>query len=439
MAQGKSFDRYSSRSLAKGASPDPKGRVFIAKRICVDLSHILICLASVDTVRQLYFGRLKADVLERLKEACENNTFFELSPGWFCSVGRLGKNSGYRYRVQDNETGIILLVASYYAMEDEDGNHLKIELSPHFLAARGVKQVQAQLNILAHRFLSTCEPTGCAVHLALDVQGWQPGQSFEDNFRTRSRAVRPFDGISNLEFDGLSEVVASYGKGARQSIMFGKPNSLQAVIYDKSREIEVSDKVDYFHQQWGVYTMGEFDPSQPVSRIEMRVHHNVMREIAEGQGEQWKTFEHVSQYLTDIWRYCLNTQRLDYSSVYIDPVWQLFRDDPEFIHPANGLLMRRKKKEDQSAIGRNYGIIIGNLVTVLTRQGFNAEMIMYELKKLRMYKDMLEYYANVRKISEAELKERIRNAVIKRKTTGKAAGFALAGPAYDYGVNHASG
>jgi hypothetical protein len=429
MAQGKSFDRFSSQSLCRGTDPDPKGRVFMAKRICVELFHIVLCLASVDTVRQLFYGRLRLDVLERLQAACESNTFFELLPGWFCSVGRLGKNSGYRYRVQDNETGVILLVGSYFQELEDQGNHLKIELSPHFLARYGVKQVQSQLNTFARQFLSTMEPTGCAVHLALDVQGWQPGRDFEDNFRSRSRAVRPFDGISNLEFDGLAQVVASYGKGARQSYMFGKPNSLQAVIYDKSKEIVVSDKVDFFYQQWGNYTMGEFDPSQPVWRVEMRVHHNVMREIAEGQGEQWKTFEHVAAHLTDIWRYCLNTQRLDYSSTYIDPVWQLFRDDPVFLHPATGVLIVREKKQDQSAIGRNYGIILGNLVTVMSRQGFNADMIMYELKKLRFYKDMLEYYANVRKIDEEGLREKVLAGVIKRKTLGKSGGYALGGSA----------
>jgi hypothetical protein len=61
------------------------------------------------------------------------------------------------------------------------------------------------------------------------------------------------------------------------------------------------------------------------------------------------------------------------------------------------------------------------LITVLARKQFNADMIMYELKKLRFYPDMLEYYANIRKISESELREKILEGVIKRQTLGKAA------------------
>jgi hypothetical protein len=421
MAKGLSFERYSPKSLGKGTAPDVRGSIFVAKRIMVDLSHILICGASVDTVRQLYKGRLRLEVLERLKTASETSGTIEWVPGGTWAVGRMGKASGYRYKLQNNREGVIALIGSYYAEEDKEGAHLKIELSPHFLSQYGVKQIQAQLNIMAQQLLSTYEPTGCAVHLALDVQGWSPSQDFEDRFRSRSRAVRNYDGISEMEFTGLTEVVSSYGKGARQSFMFGKANSLQAVVYDKTKEIVASDKVDYFREQWRDYTMGAYDESQPVWRVEMRVHHNVMREIAEGQGETWKTFEHVSQHLTDIWRYCLNTQRLDYSSTYIDPVWQLFRDDPVFCHPASGLWIRRKKKEDQSAIGRNYGIIIGNLITVLARKQFNADMIMYELKKLRFYPDMLEYYANIRKISEGDLREKILEGIVKRRTLGKAA------------------
>jgi hypothetical protein len=419
------FDRNLIRMVERGRELFRKGRHFETKRLSYDLSHILLCLASVDTVRQLYRGRLRPDMLARIQAAAEAGELLELSPGWFCGVGRLGKQSGYRYRVQDNEEGVIFLVGSYYAKEEEEGDHLKIELAPHFIASRGVKQIQARLNLDAHRFLSTCEPTGCAVHLALDVQGWAPPSDFEDRFSSRARAVRRFDGVSDLKFDGVSDVVASYGKGARETYLFGQAGSLQFTLYLKSKEILVSDKVDYFHAQWGKSTQGEFDPDQPVWRLEARCHQNVLREIAHGMGEEWKTFEHVSEHLTDIWRYCLNSQRLDLSGRFIDPVWQLFRDDPVFIHPANGVAIVRKKKQDQSAIGRLYANIIGNVVSVFARQNANADFVMYQLGLMRFYKDMVEYYANVRKLSEDDLRDRIREGLIRRRVLGKAAGGAL--------------
>lgn len=418
--KAKNFDRRSAQSLSKGTGLDPKGRIFSSSRQLFDLSHILFCGASVDTIRQLYRGVLRSEVLERLKDAAEGSGFIEWAPGEQWAVGRMGMASGYRYKLQNNEVGMIALIGSYYAEEDREGSHLKIELSPHFISRRGVTNIQARLAYLACQILKTSEPVGCAVHLALDVQGWAPPSDFGERFVTRARAVRAYDGIKDIGFD-FKEVSCIYGKESRQSYMYGKSNALQAVVYEKSTEIVKSDKVDYFQEQWGDYTFGQYDKTQPVWRVEMRLHHNVIAEIAEGQGESWKTFRQVSEHLTDIWRYCLNANRLDHSCEYIDPVWQLFRDDAEFYHPADGLCIRRKKKEDQSAIGHNYSIILGNVITVFSRQLFDAESILREMKKLAFYRDMRRYYELERKMDEPDILELIRKGVTKRKTLGKAA------------------
>jgi hypothetical protein len=421
MSKGLPFLRYSPESLG-GAGPrqDSQGRIFMGKRISVDLSHVLICGHYVDTIRQLYRGVLRSDVLESIKAACEGSGVIDLGSIGVCSVSRMGKASGYRFKLQTNQEGVIALVSSYYSQEDKEGSHLKIELSPHFIAQFGVKQVQARLAIIACQLLQTSEPAGCAVHLAVDVQGWAPSADFQERFTTRARGVRRYDGVSDIQYD-FSEVSCIYGNKSAQSMLYGKASSLQAAIYCKSDEMLVSDKVDYYQEKWSKYTFGQYDPSQPVWRVEMRLHHNVLADIANSQGETWKTFEHVSRHLTDIWRYCLTNNRLDYSSVYIDPFWQLIRDSIAFYHPADFLSIRRKKKQDQSAIGRNYGLILGNLITVFSRQMFSAEMILRDIKRLSLYRDMLTYYRLERKMTEDDLLDFIRAGVVKRQTLGKSA------------------
>lgn len=429
MAKSLNFDRQNS--LEK---PDPKGRIFKGKRITFDLSHILFCLTSVDTIRQLYSGFLRPEILEAVKLASEGGGFYEMSPNQFWSVGRLGKASGYRYRVQNNDEGVTILLSSYYVDEKRQGAHFKVELSPHFIALRGVRQIQAELNAYARRFMPTFEPTGCAIHLALDVQGWSPSADFQDRFTTRSHSQRDYNGATDITFESLAEVSSTFGRQGRQTIMFGKANSLQATIYNKSDEILRSDKVDYFHERWARFTKespSKFDPLEPVWRIEMRFHHSVIRELAESQGANWKTFEHVSEFLTDLWRYALESQRLEYSATYIDPCWQLFRDDAEFLHPASGIRLRRVKKLDNSAIGRNYGCLLGNLITISARKGYDAKKVLRQLRNLGIsfYDDFLRYYEVVRKMDEVAILEMIQKGLLLRKTIGKAgSGFAVGEP-----------
>jgi hypothetical protein len=116
----------------------------------------------------------------------------------------------------------------------------------------------------------------------------------------------------------------------------------------------------------------------------------------------------------------LQRNRLDYSSQYIDPFWQLLRDDVQFYHPANGLWIRRLKKESVQPVGRNYSQIIGNLVTVAARMGWKTTQLMKELKKLSFFDDILRWYS-LRGWNEGMLRHELERSLLSRRLMGKAA------------------
>jgi len=414
------WERYSLESLQWGET-DPKGRVLIGEPGLVDYSKLLFCGCSIDTVRQLFSGTLKADKIEEIETAIEHKTFEVHYPAYGrFHVAKMGKLSGYRYKLQNNDEGIVILLGSYYTELDKPDSHLKIELSPHFIRQRGVNPIQSRLDLFANFFLGEWTHAGVAVHLALDVQGWTPPEDFSERFVTYSRTKRSYDGMASLEFDDLSTAVVRFGKKETESYLYGKANALQMAVYDKSKEIKVSDKVDDFHQYWASYTFGEFDPEQPVWRVEMRFHHRVVREIGEGMDEKLESFKAVAQHLTDMWRYALYRHRLDFDKAYLDPAWQIFLEDAEFLHEANELWIRRKKKTDITAAGKNFAAIIGNLISVCARHNQTVSHVMRQLKRLDCYDQILSYYRS-RNLTESDLREQVQKGLCLRRLIGKAA------------------
>lgn len=339
------FDRMSLESLEQGEDIDPKGRLFFADGEMKDLSDVNIVGNFVDTVRQLYFGLPDQECLDHLEQICkarDNITNEVLTGTWH--VTHMGKAARYRYKVQNNETGIVILYGSYFAKIDQEAQHLKIELSPKFIASNSPKQIQKRMDVIASYFLSKFEPRGCAVHLACDVQGWTPPDDFIENFTTYSRTIKTHDGMATLDLSDLNMSAATYGgKGAIKNYTIGKPSALQMCIYDKTVEAKISDKVDYYNEEWQVFSLGTYVSLEPVKRIEARIHHQIVREIGIGINEELESFEQVSDYLSDIWRYALNRNRLDQSTTTIDPFWQLILEDSQFYCPADGLHIVRKK------------------------------------------------------------------------------------------------
>src|SRR5690554_6188046 len=123
MATPKHFVSVDSRAVESQT-----GRMFVdpSSGSVFDMSAMSVVSFRTDTVRQLYRGRLKSDVLELFDKPGLVN--FD---GYSWYAGRIGRDSGYQYQLQNADLGIILLIKSFHSAPEHEGNHLKIEVSPH--------------------------------------------------------------------------------------------------------------------------------------------------------------------------------------------------------------------------------------------------------------------------------------------------------------------
>jgi len=300
---------------------------------------------------------------------------------------------------------------------------LKFELSPHFIAARTPDTIMAYLSNIADQLLTDYQAKGCAVHLACDYQHYALPNDFLERFSTHARTLRSFDGLAAVDLSNLAEAVATYGSPKQErNYLIGKHKSVQLAIYDKSLEIIKSDKQDYFHQEWGVYSFGIHDSQQTTRRVELRFHHTVIREIGQGLGHSLESFDQVAIYLTDIWRYGLkiNRLKLTQSSDYLHPFWQFLMQDVEFSVPAQNVDIKRKKKDAVDPVARNISMLIGNLITLCARKGFTAKEVMTQLCVLSVYPEIIGYYRR-RGLNESDLRQAVEKGLALRRMIGKAA------------------
>ena len=430
-------DRHSYESLKKGTSGDSKGRLFFNDAGMFDLSSVNILGTSVDTIRQLYHGLPKTELVEWL----DNHTMefikirlplcsrvvagkhYQKYMSFEFAHSRMPKVSKYRHKLQNNELGIIILFGSWYATMDNQGQHLKIELSPKFISARSPSTIQNILNFIANQVLNDAIPKGCAVHLAFDYQGFDLPENFLDLFSTRSRIIKRYDGLNTLDISSISEAVATYGTNQGEYLI-GKATAVQVSAYDKTREIIKSDKVDYFHDYWDSYTFGDWNKDDTVRRLEMRVPHTAIREIGNALDVELESFLQVSEYLTDIWRYALENNRLhiDQKKKILHPFWQFLLEDVEFLMPSRNLKLVRKKKQDVAAIERNVSQILGNIISVAARNPqVTARHVLSGLKKNRLiYQTIVRSYQQRGKL-ECEIEFFIEEGLKRRRLKGKAA------------------
>ena len=421
--------RYSLESLSKNL-PDPQGRLFAGDFGFIDLSNVEIVGASVDTVRQLFFGLPIPDVIERLERyAKEGEILFSFTdkPGaqkWHFT--RMGKVARYRFKLQSNDEGIVILFGSFFNKMDKPGQHLKIELSPHFISQHSTETIWERLHGeygLSRFLLDDPEPKGCAVHLACDYQGFTLPKDFIYKFSTYSRTIRAYDGLNNIDLSDISEAIATYGgDDLSKNYLIGRAASVQFCLYDKSYEVIKSDKLDYFHREWSAYTLGDFDNTEPVRRIEARLHHQVIREFGIGMDKTLESFIDIVPYLSDIWRYALTKNRLnsDDQHEYLHPFWQLLLEDVFFYVPAKGSLLNRKKKESVTPIAKNLGLALGNMITIYARQHMSVKQVMQQLRLLTFYPEIISYYRS-RNLTESDLKEYVEKSLCLRHLIGKAA------------------
>src|SRR3989338_8753070 len=134
----------------------------------VDLSDVRLLRCGVDTVRQLYRGMIRPEIMALFEVPGVMVDF----AGQRWHSGRVWRDSGYQFKLQNADLGIILLVKNFNAKLDCIGPHLKIEVSPHTIDSLSPERLQARLDFYAAQVLTHLEINQCAVHLALDLQGW---------------------------------------------------------------------------------------------------------------------------------------------------------------------------------------------------------------------------------------------------------------------------
>ncbi|WP_410963507.1 hypothetical protein, partial [Salmonella sp. SAL04292] len=74
-----------------------------------DLSGVRVLRCGVDTVRQLYNGLIRPEVIA-LFDSQEPIVEFA---GYEWSKGRIGRDSGYQFRLQNADLGLILLIKNH--------------------------------------------------------------------------------------------------------------------------------------------------------------------------------------------------------------------------------------------------------------------------------------------------------------------------------------
>ena len=125
----------------------PEGRLFFDDKLAkfTDLSGVRLLRCGVDTVRQLYNGLIRPEVMAVFDEPEDIVEF----AGYQWAKGRVGRDSGYQYRLQNADMGLILLIKNHNVKLENIGPHLKIEVSPHALDGADPKILQGVMDDLA--------------------------------------------------------------------------------------------------------------------------------------------------------------------------------------------------------------------------------------------------------------------------------------------------
>lgn len=427
----KSFGKFWERVVAYEGRPDPHGNLFVSPLGQWNADTLDVLHHGIDTVKQLYAGIIRADVLLMV------SNLYALGVGQFLDFAgnrwllKSGGQGGYRYILQNSDYGVLVHLQSRFIQPDLSGSHLKIELSPHFIYERSIDEIQEVLNNLASLFLLQVEPAGVAVHLALDCHGLEVPEDFDRILTTKARARR-FSGAENVEFIGLSQIAQVYNRA--ETYMFGSASGLQFALYRKDIQAREADKLHFWRPIWEKATNPEVFPetvyseSKPVWRLEFRFHHTVIQEFAEGTGFDASSLKTVAPHFTGLWQYALNNFRLDQSATYIRPEWQYFMQDIVFNHKSPHLLYKRAKKKPGELNGRALAIAFGGLTSVYARNGFSLEYCFKALQQSGIFEDLCAHYGRKElgfdyTLSEARavVHERLRKLLYTKILRGAAA------------------
>ncbi len=400
---------------------DRYGRLFVDPGTAklTDLSSVRLLGCRVDTVRQLYRGRIRPDVMLKL----EQGGIVEFA-GHEWHAGRVGRDSGYQFKLQNADLGFVLLLKNFNVKIDVIGPHLKIEVSPHAIQSCTPEVLQGWLDRFASEALEHVEANQCAVHLALDVQGWKPPADLIDRLLCRARTRRDLSGIKEVHYDGEA---VSYGRG--QSFLFGSAAGIQLAIYDKTLQAYSIDKLDYWKARWAELDNPfdpadsmNYDPDAPVWRVELRFHHTIVQQFADGSEVAGQTldsctFAELAPHLDGLFQYGLESFRLPSSKGVFDAFWTLMRQDVRVSVPVESLAgqtyYKRHYKTSRGFSGKNVELFLGNFVSLLARERTSAEKAFASLQTWECWPAIRDHYAD-KDMGERDIYRHIQNLLRDR-------------------------
>ncbi|MDH0144596.1 hypothetical protein [Aquipseudomonas alcaligenes] len=399
------------------------GRVFFDNHTAqiFDLTNVRLLRCGVDTVRQLYRGLIRPEIMALFENP---GTIVDFA-GERWHSGRVGRDSGYQYKLQNADLGFVLLVKNFNAKLETIGPHLKIEVSPHAIDTLSPERLQARMDYYACHVLTNVEANQCAVHLALDLQGWQPPADLVARMHCRARTHRDISGINQIEWSTKS---STYGRG--ETFMFGSASGIQLCIYNKTEQARATDKLDYWETVWkrrDSFDEGDpdnYNPEQDVWRVELRYHHSIVQQFASGSADvhtgeliDTRTFAAFSGHLDGLWRYGMTQFRLQARANRYEPIWSLIRQDVRVDLPVDSLLddtaYKRHYKTARGFSGKNVELFLGNFVSLLARERVGAKKAFERLKEWECWPVIRDHYA-AKEMSERDLYKHIRDLLEER-------------------------
>ncbi|WP_353572831.1 hypothetical protein [Candidatus Albibeggiatoa sp. nov. BB20] len=391
----------------------------------IDLSNVHVLHQGVDTIKQLYEGiphvKTFLDIEYEYKNKIGALVNIQTKTGNYQFILGSGGKSGYMYRLQNNELGIIIFFCTRFkkleierdeydglprfTSDSETYSHLKIECSPHLLCSTSVNDVQSMLDSFASAFLNDWKHSGVAAHLCVDVMGWDIPQDFEQRFICRSKKNYRHSGIQNIELE-QGQVAVIYGR--TETLTYGSATSTQFTIYNKTLQSTKTDKLEFWEEIWGSNSEipelpSPYQSGQTVRRFEVRFHHNVIDQfsayLAQNPDDngvpEIKSYAQLSYYIPSLWLYGMTSYRLQYSSTFIDPMWTILMTQVNWGVSQVKVLKREygvTKKDYSPAIDRLIALYLGCTLSLYARKGYYADEVIQDLQKQGIFSDILRYY-----------------------------------------------
>lgn len=402
---------------------DVNGKIYSNGKETIDHSNVNIINTHIDTYKQYYKGAT-SNLYLKIKEQFEvlgADSIVTLR-GIPFALRKLGKMSGYRYKLQNNEIGLVIMVGSFFQKETLEGlpewNNLKIECSPHYLMDRPAKLVTADLAAYADELLLMPLAICGVPHMAVDVQGYEIPHDFVNRFVSRLDRCFSVNGVDAVEIYGQA-VAFMYGE--RETVTIGGASGLQLCTYNKTIESRKSGKSEYWKKHW-FNSSDEYDIDKDVIRFEWRVPKQVIQQMSKPE-MQFRDYSEVFQNINSLWLYCCVRNRLHHSSRFIDPMWQMLTENVQFNDAAAIEVTRtyQKQKPLQGRGGhapdtkRNMLMVLGNLVTIYAARGFNDGEVVECVKSCGIWDELCWYYLFKENWSEQQIESHIIDRVHLRR------------------------